>query len=1188
MSRPGPHATALHHHPHQHHPAALHSAASTAPNKTAAVSAANMAHTHGGTAASRSASSNNGGVGNSAGHSSGGGRRKQNASQSQNLNHLLSFTLPPRAPPPPAYARRSTRRAGGSGGGSSWQAYDKERYVNGQYRFLVKPTEDYTAHFADPDIYLPWSHIVQVLIPTSSALSSATTGLLPSQAADSADAGSATCPICLSPPSAPRITRCGHVFCYPCILHYLATSADASDGAAIRSSASLASSSSTSGVSTPSRAAAFVPGAARIPSFSSQVSLAHSNSGVNTPTRAHPPPASAEATTATSLLPRLQKFSRCPICGDPVYARDLKAVKWWDARGAERKFTQGIQSDVSSSTSMPATSGNGEYLTLRLIERPHLTTLALPQSPTWPPKSFNAGQSSTSDRHASFLDPEIKHALDLDSPPSLLPVDAKRVHANKPTSTNLGGPISPDAAPWHFLPDVMTYAKLMLASPAYLLSSLAEDLSELAVERALLDGTQPGSGGIVDELGLVFVEMAERKVEEQMEKVRIELDTQWVRRRINAARAELVEHEEKSREDQEKEKERAEKTRLSRVKKGASRPEGALTNTAGDGGVSTSTGSPDEVNPAVGHFLATRPTDPFFTPSTLADDEAVGEEDSAPRNTGRGQRTRRNINPPAPLSSSSLFYQAASGQNIFLHPLDIKILRSQYNSYALFPRHLRVRVGGADESSVNAELRRRCKYLNHLPMSADVVFIEIDWEGMVAEAEVEARARHSSSQSGAEEEQDLEATVEALPRLPISEPKESSSFGPDTAITSSGLPIIQRATLKPYEQALRQRRQRRTDKARKEDRAKTRAEEADRVASAAALSNLNVAHHGVVNGGRRVQGHDMGASSGHSRHGGMSSRGRSDYDSSSIGGGTTQSDDQFGRSFNSNSEHGGGPGSFGSGAAFANFTGSTSPSFRDAAMVGAERVFPVHPGHEAETEEFPDILGGSSQRDHTLAGPDEEHADYSSDEAAAANGSEHGTRPNLGGRKRTPVPGPATNTARRTVWGTPAAARPWTTASTTTNGNARQDADDYGWSEMDDAWMELEEEYILGAGNHGQRRMGGMTSLLNKESRGMNAQTAASGSAAGGPGSTMATPTSATAKNRAKPSVSARGSSSSSSTAAIGSATPAQASKTKDQVEQREHPVEADAETEAAAAGGRKQKAKKKKLILTAGGRGGR
>lgn len=36
------------------------------------------------------------------------------------------------------------------------------------------------------------------------------------------------CPICLGAPVAAKMTKCGHIYCWSCILHYLALSDNAS------------------------------------------------------------------------------------------------------------------------------------------------------------------------------------------------------------------------------------------------------------------------------------------------------------------------------------------------------------------------------------------------------------------------------------------------------------------------------------------------------------------------------------------------------------------------------------------------------------------------------------------------------------------------------------------------------------------------------------------------------------------------------------------------------------------------------------------------------------------------------------------------------------------------------------------------------------------------------------------------
>lgn len=77
--------------------------------------------------------------------------------------------------------------------------------------------------------------------------------------------------------------------------------------------------------------------------------------------------------------------------------------------------------------------------------------------------------------------------------------------------------------------------------------------------------------------------------------------------------------------------------------------------------------------------------------------------------------------------SSYFYYQAASGQYVFLHPIDIKVLLSRFQTYANFPDTLLVAVQGAEEGTVDEALRKKCKYLAHLPMAADVTFMEVDW-----------------------------------------------------------------------------------------------------------------------------------------------------------------------------------------------------------------------------------------------------------------------------------------------------------------------------------------------------------------------------------------------------------------------------------------------------------------------------
>lgn len=81
------------------------------------------------------------------------------------------------------------------------------RYVHANYRFIVDPRGDYRAQSVDADIHLDWNNVLQILASSQSQ--------------------DASCPICLGTPVAPRMAKCGHIFCLPCLIRYMQSEDDA-------------------------------------------------------------------------------------------------------------------------------------------------------------------------------------------------------------------------------------------------------------------------------------------------------------------------------------------------------------------------------------------------------------------------------------------------------------------------------------------------------------------------------------------------------------------------------------------------------------------------------------------------------------------------------------------------------------------------------------------------------------------------------------------------------------------------------------------------------------------------------------------------------------------------------------------------------------------------------------------------
>ncbi|KAF2839101.1 hypothetical protein M501DRAFT_992092 [Patellaria atrata CBS 101060] len=127
------------------------------------------------------------------------------------ITHLMNFSLPPR-PQNHIHSSynygRNTRRNPTWGLGSGYHAVDKARYVHANYRFIVDPRGNYHAQSFDSDIHLDWNNVLQILASSQSQ--------------------QASCPICLGVPVAPRMAKCGHIFCLPCLIRYMHSDDDTS------------------------------------------------------------------------------------------------------------------------------------------------------------------------------------------------------------------------------------------------------------------------------------------------------------------------------------------------------------------------------------------------------------------------------------------------------------------------------------------------------------------------------------------------------------------------------------------------------------------------------------------------------------------------------------------------------------------------------------------------------------------------------------------------------------------------------------------------------------------------------------------------------------------------------------------------------------------------------------------------
>lgn len=74
------------------------------------------------------------------------------------------------------------------------------------------------------------------------------------------------------------------------------------------------------------------------------------------------------------------------------------------------------------------------------------------------------------------------------------------------------------------------------------------------------------------------------------------------------------------------------------------------------------------------------------------------------------------------------FYQASDGQHLYLHSINVRMLQTMYGALVHAPKTITGRILQKESCSMTEELRKRLKYLQHLPATCqfDVVEIELN------------------------------------------------------------------------------------------------------------------------------------------------------------------------------------------------------------------------------------------------------------------------------------------------------------------------------------------------------------------------------------------------------------------------------------------------------------------------------
>ncbi|PWA75581.1 Zinc finger, C3HC4 RING-type [Artemisia annua] len=126
------------------------------------------------------------------------------------------------------------------------------------------------------------------------------------------------------------------------------------------------------------------------------------------------------------------------------------------------------------------------------------------------------------------------------------------------------------------------------------------------------------------------------------------------------------------------------------------------------------------------------------------------------------------------IKASYDFYQAADGQHLILHPLNMKCLLHHYGSYDMLPQRISGKILQLETITQSEAIRRRYRYLSHFSLTTTFQLCEIDLSEILPPSslspfgnELKNRERQRTRVARKEQEEKAKAEAAAASYVPV-------------------------------------------------------------------------------------------------------------------------------------------------------------------------------------------------------------------------------------------------------------------------------------------------------------------------------------------------------------------------------------------------------------------------------------